>query len=248
MPENQTVLLLHSGGMSGRQWRKLSERLAPRYHVLSPDFLGSGSNPPWPEGEPFHFDLDLDRIDQLVEGPFHVVGHSYGGLLGLLLARRRPHDVLSLAVYDPVVFGVLFADGDEEGLMDLERVGGVLGDDSIGGTEPWWRAFTDYWNGPGTWDALPEPSRASFLKVGRKVFLEVRSLISDRSDKESFAVITAPALLMHGEHTPVAAQRVLQLLREALPQAHLHVIPGAGHMGPITHADAVNELIATNLP
>jgi hypothetical protein len=40
---------------------------------------------------------------------------------------------------------------------------------------------------------------------------------------------------------------VLQLLERALPKATLRVIPGAGHMGTITH-DAVNELIASHLP
>lgn len=245
MPE--LVLLLHSGGMSSRQWRKLGERLEGRYTVLAPDFLGSGSNPAWPEDEPFHFDLDLQRIAGMVEGPFHVVGHSYGGLLALLLARSRPQDVLSIAVYDPVAFGVLFAADDREGLADLERVGHVLLDDTIGGSEAWWHTFTDYWNGPGTWDALPEPSRASFLKVGRKVFYEVRSLLSERSPAASFSVIQAPALLMHGERTPLAAQRVLHLLDDALPHSQLREFPSAGHMGPITHAEDVNELILSNL-
>lgn len=31
--------------MSGRQWRKLGEALAPTHRVLTPDFLGSGEHP-----------------------------------------------------------------------------------------------------------------------------------------------------------------------------------------------------------
>jgi len=33
--EGALLVLLHSGGMSGRQWRRLAERLAPSYRVVS---------------------------------------------------------------------------------------------------------------------------------------------------------------------------------------------------------------------
>lgn len=46
------VLLVHSSGMSSRQWRTLAEELAPSHRVLLPDLSGIGRNPPWPEGEP----------------------------------------------------------------------------------------------------------------------------------------------------------------------------------------------------
>ena len=249
MKDPETVVLLHSGGMSSRQWRKLSERLAPSYRVLAPDFLGSGSNPLWTDDKPFHFELDLEALAPVLDGPFHVVGHSYGGLLALLLAGRHPDRVRSVAVYDPVAFGVLFAADDAEGLKDLARTGEdpVFLDDARGGSEAWLRAFIDYWNGPGSWDAMPQPSRDSFLRVGRKVYYEVRSLLTERSGQDAYAAITAPTLLMHGEKSPASARRVAQLLACWMPHATLRSVAGAGHMGPITHADVVNGLICEHL-
>ena len=42
--EGPLVVLLHSGGMSGRQWRRLAGLLSASYRVVTPDFLGSGDN------------------------------------------------------------------------------------------------------------------------------------------------------------------------------------------------------------
>lgn len=246
------VVLLHSGGMSSRQWRRLGERLAGSWHVLAPDFLGSGDNPPWPEEQPFEFHQDVEAIAALLgtlPRSAHVVGHSYGGLIAMTLARKYPERVRSVAVFDPVTFGVLHRAGDARGLANLPGAEGqpVLLDDAHGGGDAWMESFVDYWNGGGSWRAMPEPSRQAFLRVGRKVYYEVRSLMRDRTAAEEYARIPGPALLLHGERSPLAARRVVELLQRAMPTASLEGIAGAGHMGPLTHPGLVNERIAAHL-
>jgi len=242
--QGEVVLALHSGGMSSRQWRGLRDALAPTHRVVLPDFLGCGQNPPWPAGEPFAIGLDVDGVARVIDGlgaPVHLVGHSYGGLVALLVAQRDPGRIRSLAVYDPVAFGVLHDPEDAEGLADLARAARdpVFTDDARGGSDAWMQAFVDYWNGAGAWRALPEASRAQFLRVGRKVYLEVTSLTEDRTPARAYAAIEAPVLLLHGERSPVAARRVGAVLAAALPRAELVVIEGAGHMGPLTHVGEV---------
>jgi len=238
--------------MSGRQWRRLAEILSSSHRVVIPDFLGSGNNALWPTEAPFDYRLDVAQVVELLESlkdPAHLVGHSYGGLVALTLARERPAAVLSLAVYDPVAFGVLYASHDEAGLGDLEipAANPVFLDDARGGSEAWFEVFVDYWNGPGSWGALSGAARASFLKVGRKVYLEARSLLADRTAPAAYASITAPTLLLGGERSPMAARRVIAVLGTAIPRARTHVLAVAGHMGPISHAADVNAIVAAHI-
>lgn len=241
------VVLVHSGGMSGRQWRKLAERLARTHRVIVPDLLGSGENPPWPDDAPFHFDDDSTELAAIVAragAPVHLVGHSYGGLLALIHARTQPSTVRSLALYDPVAFGILQDEPDAEQLV---ADAAPLAHAADGGTAPWFERFVDYWNGAGTWSAMPEQARAAFLRVGRKVHLEVQSLLGDRTPAFAYAPITAPTLLLTGERTPIAEKRVVQRLAKAIVNTRVIELAGAGHMGPITHADAVNDAIVAHI-
>jgi pimeloyl-ACP methyl ester carboxylesterase len=248
----EVVLLLHSGGLSGRQWRRLIEQLRGTHRVIAPDFLGSGANEPWPAGAPFHFHQDVDAVEALVSRVgerVHVVGHSYGGLVGLTLARLHPAQVRSLAVYDPVAFGVIHDAQDEEGLADLARsdANPIFLDDALGGSEPWLEGFVDYWNGPGSWQTMPAPSREAFLRVGRKVYLEVKSLLTDRTGRAAYAALDVPALILVGERSPVAAQRATAWLASSLRRGTLERVQGAGHMGPISHAAPVNAAIVRHI-
>jgi pimeloyl-ACP methyl ester carboxylesterase len=242
------IVALHSSGMSSRQWRRLRERLQARQTVWTPELLGP-SEASSPAGEAWTLEMALEPLVPLLHHPCHLVGHSYGGLLALLLALRYPHQVRSLTVYDPVAFGVLAVAQDPAGLADLGRVSRdpVFTDDLLGGTEAWWRVFVDFWNGPGAWDRLDAATRERFLRVGRLAYHQVRSLMSEQTSGETYASITCPTLLLTGEHSPVAAQRVVHLLGTFVPRASVLRLEGAGHMGPITHSDAFIDRLEAHL-
>ncbi len=170
--EGDPVVLLHSGGMSSRQWRLLGDVLSARWRVIAPDLIGCGGNPAFVDDPAFDLQQEVDAIvASLPEtGPIHFVGHSYGALLALKIALQQPERVRSLSLYEPPAFGILHDPPDEEalaGLAALEK-DETFAREELGGTEAWMRGFIDWWNEPGAWDRLPEPSRAAFLKVGRK--------------------------------------------------------------------------------
>jgi len=229
------VLLVHSGGFTSRQWKKLEAQLAPTRRVIAPDLTGYGARPRWPLGEPFHFQTDVELLAELVTEPMHVVGHSYGGLLGLQLALQHPSRVRSLALYEPVAFGVL----DETG-VDAFPVMDPAAPDA------WLAAFVDWWNGEGAWRQLAPDTQAAFRDVAWKLSEEVRSLMLDRTGAR-YAAIDQPTLLLGGGKSPAPERRVLDALAVTLPHATLRIFPELGHMGPITHAAAVNAAIVEHV-
>lgn len=246
----EPVLLLHSGGFSARQWRKLGDALAGAHRVLAPDLLGYGTSSPWPLGKPFHLRQDQAALETLVDSlaaPAHVVGHSYGGLLALKLALSRPSGVRSLSLFEPVAFGVLDEPADAEARASLDRVQSDYHADAGGADDAWLGAFVDWWNGPSSWNNLGDEGRANFRAVGWKVYQEVLSIGADRTTRATFSTIAAPALVMGGERTPATERRVIEKLAATLPSAKLEVFPAMGHMGPITHAAIVNAAIIAHV-
>jgi pimeloyl-ACP methyl ester carboxylesterase len=234
---SDAILLVHSGGFSSRQWKRLAEHLAKRFRVIAPDLLGYGTSGPWPEGEPFDLQKDVDLLSSLVgDGPVHVVGHSYGALLALRLAFAGK--ARSLALYEPVAFGVLAA--DERGELDRVKL-------DFEPREEWLTRFVEFWSGPGAWRALPEDTKQGLRAVGWKVFQEVSSLMRDTTPAAAYAALDVPTLLLGGAQSPAPERRVLEKLAAAMPRATLRIFPDMGHMGPITHAQIVNLAIEQHL-
>jgi pimeloyl-ACP methyl ester carboxylesterase len=248
--EGEPVVLLHSGGFSARQWRKLGDALSNTHRVLAPDLLGYGASSPWPVGAPFHLRQDLAALEAMLDSvpaPAHLVGHSYGGLLALKLALSRPRQVRSLALFEPVAFAVLDEPSDADARASIHLVQHDYRAGAEGADDAWLGAFVDWWNGPGAWTSLAEDARASFRAVGWKVFQEVLSIGADATPRATFATIGAPTLLLSGERTPATERRVVEKLAATLPHAELKVFAEMGHMGPITHAAIVNGAIAAHI-
>jgi pimeloyl-ACP methyl ester carboxylesterase len=87
---------------AGRETWSEQLQLANRYRLLIPDRRSYGDSPPG-DGD---FERDAEDVAALLDDS-HVVGHSYGGVVALLAAARRPDAVRSLTVIEPPALGLV---------------------------------------------------------------------------------------------------------------------------------------------
>jgi pimeloyl-ACP methyl ester carboxylesterase len=240
------VVLLHSSLSSRNQWSPLMSSFGDQYRFIAIDLLGYGKSAFPTEAAAAGFTLahEGDAVaaaltSQLDAGePFHLVGHSYGGATALRLARQLRERVLSLALFEPVAFHLL--PPDDAARIEIEAVVGSI--KAAASDEDATRVFIDYWNRPGAFDALPENQRQRFTSQIAKVKLDFIALLGEPATLSDVAELDLPALVMAGRKGPASTRRVAEQLRAALPNGSFQETAG-GHMGPITHAEAVNEVI-----
>lgn len=247
------VIALHCSGASGGQWRKLAAALGDRYDVIAPSFIGCGDSGPWTGERAFTLADEargiIDLVDALSE-PVHLIGHSYGGGVALKVAAARPGAVASLALYEPSAFHLLRQVGQSASgeLAEVEAIADAVGAGVVSGEyQQAVAVFVDYWNGAGAWASLRPDVRAGLLRWLPKAPLDFRALLRDDTPITSYRRITCPASLICGEHARAPSRRIVGELAAALPHTTVEIIPGAGHMGPVTHADEVNGYLAQHL-
>lgn len=245
-PSRPVVICLHCSGSSGRQWGPFAERLGQRATVLTPDLLGYGETAAWRPEEPLTLDDEVDALLPMIDDAgdgVHLIGHSFGAGVALQLARRRPQSVRSLTLYEPVRFALLLSSPDRAARAVGERILSVGrqirskvldGDPVAGGAQ-----FVDYWSGPGTWEQLPEHRREAVALRMPKVADEFDALFRDPVPLAAYGRLNVAVHLMVGERTLAPPREVARLLGAMLPAASVTVLPGLGHMGPVTHPDRV---------
>lgn len=102
--QGEFVLLLHGFGASTYSWRKVMPKLAEHHRVVAFDLYGFG----WTERpeewgrytRDGQVELILALMDVLEIDRAHIVGHSYGGSIGMALAADHPERVRSLVLVD----------------------------------------------------------------------------------------------------------------------------------------------------
>lgn len=97
------VVLVHGGGTGGTIAWQRQLPLAERFNLVIPWRPGYGPSPSAPRED---FEREADLVIELLGDGAHLVGQSYGGVIALLAAAKRPEAVLSLSVVEPGAIGV----------------------------------------------------------------------------------------------------------------------------------------------
>jgi len=242
------VICLHSSMSSSRQWDSLMKRLQHRYRVTALDLHGYGNGAELTAEAALSLGREVEILGQLVDemdGPIHLVGHSYGGAVAIKAAQTYGQRVRSLTLYEPVFFAALFANSaNQPASVEVSRlIEDMQNDYRCGDLFHAAQRFIDYWSGPGTWGDIPVQKKRGLSEKIPLVLGNFEALVSEPDALAGLTRIQIPTLYLSGQESPASVQVISELLIQNLPQVDAHQFPGLGHMGPITHSETVNDRI-----
>ena len=248
-----SLLLLHSGGSSGAQWRKVGECLTGR-RLLTPDFYGYGGTDTWSKSRTLQHDDQADLVAAILQDTslaieqVDIVGHSYGGASAVRMAIRGLARIRSLVLIEPMLAMLLKEAGESTLFGEYEYLAhGFMDRVSKGQEVEAWRFFIDYRNGAGSWDGFPKKTRSRFQSQTDATYKAFESNLANPTTLADIGRLNLPVTVICGEQTTAPDRRVTELLRDTLPNGRYQTITGAEHMSPLTHPAVVANLIQDHL-
>jgi len=223
------VLFVH-GDIVGPEltWRK-QHTLAERWSLVIPSRPGFGQSPPLERND---FEAEAPMFAELLGDGAHLVGHSYGAVIALLVAAERPEAVHSLTVSEPGCLTVAAGTPEvdrmiADGTRLFEHAESIPSEDFL-------RLFR---GGAGSAYGTPEQLPAQLLN-GVELLKRERPPWEAEIPLDRLAAAGFPVLVLSGGHSP-AFEAVCDALADGL-SAEREVIRGRGHTVPST-GDPYND-------
>ena len=208
------LLLLHGGlGTASLHFRREIPFFAERYRVIAPDLRGYGQSSPPREFPPDFYRRDAGDmaalLDALGTGPAHVVGWSDGAVVALVLAVER----------SDLVRGLVTLAG-ESCILEEERAN--------------WPKLAD----PSTWPPralerfIEAQGPLNYPAIFRRMLDGYNAVLDAGGEvaRERLGEIRCPVLILHGDADDVVPVKQARTLKQGIPHAELHILPGAGHV------------------
>jgi haloalkane dehalogenase len=253
----EPILFVHGTPTWSFEWRHLIRALSPAWRCIAPDLLGFGFS-----DRPRHFaytpEAHADALEsfvlQLDPGPFTLVVHDFGGPIGLPLCIRHPARVTRLVLLNTWMWS--FAD-DRAMERSARIAGGGIG------------RFLYRWGNLSLRVIMPQ-AYGDRSKLTPAIHRQYRDRFPDRWSRGAVlwplakALLASshyyeslwherdklggrPALIIWGMKDSALRPHLLDRWREALPDASVVELPGAGHWPHEEAPDRVSEEIAAFL-
>jgi pimeloyl-ACP methyl ester carboxylesterase len=260
----EPLVLVHGSASDHRTWHLQQAAFAERFRVICYSRRYHWPNGPIPDGTDYSMVEHVDDLQALVRSldaaPAHLVGHSYGAFLCLLLATREPSLVRTLVLAEPPVITLFVSNKPRplelfELLVRRPRTAAAIIKFGAKGVAPAGRAFArgdmeagirtfaDAIFGPGGYDALPEARKSQVQDNLTNVKAELLGSGLVPLDAEQVQEVQTPTLLITGEKSIGLFHRLTGRLEELLPKAERVAIPGGSHMMHEENATAFSAAV-----
>lgn len=232
------LLLLHGFTQDRHAWDWTREGLRAVGPTVAVDLIGHGQSPKPAELAPYRMEACVEQLcgvlDALKVPRAWVVGYSMGGRAALHLAVNAPERVGGLVLVSTTA-------GFPDPAQRAER---IAADNALAERIPGWgiEAFVDYWLELPLFESLQRlPGHQLYALRKQRLRNDPAGLANSLRGMGSGAMLPVwshlrdlalPALVIAGE----LDERFAALARSmaaALPEAHLSILPDAGHAVPL---------------
>lgn len=230
---------------SGGYWGAVAAGLDGAVDLHGFDMPGQGKSGAWspaPDGPDYH--TAVTRIAaSFIDRPIDLIGHSMGSTVALRIAVAAPDAIRSLTLIEPVLFAA--APDPVQQALDAKLMALLdRGDD-----EEATRQFISVW-GAQPYDDLPPAMQAQMrARIGL-----IAGIVDAQSHDsanilrpDGIEAIDAPVMVIVGQDSPPVIHSIADALAARMQDVGRAVVPGAGHMVPITHPAETAGLIRVNL-
>ncbi len=262
----EPLVLVHGSASDHRTWHNQLGEFAKRYRTIAYSRRYHWPNQAIPEGVDYAMAEHVDDLEQLLHSlraaPAHLVGHSYGGFIALLLAMRAPQLVRTLILAEAPAITLFVSDPPRPAelarlLVTRPRTAFAIIRFGAKGVGPAAEALKRNDRkealrligtatlGPRAFRNLPEArleqARANLIKA-ELLGSGFPPVAADR-----VRALRTPTLLVDGAESPSLFHHVTDRLEELLPDAARIEIAGASHIMHEDNAAAYNASVLTFL-
>lgn len=249
--QDEPVLCIHGSWDDHRSWDAVARSLSSDRLVATYDRRGHSASTDGTAPGTIVDDVEdaAGLIRALSWDAAHVVAHSYGACVAMVLAIRHPTLVRSLYLHEPPVFALLEpADRDllQRAQAEMRRAADLLvgGDLEAGAIQ----FIEQVAFGAGAWSRDFDVTDRAIMLSNADTWLE-QSRDPERLaiDLERFGSLAPAVTLSVGTESLVWFQAVTRAMLSRLPSGRLEPIEGAGHGAPRTHPNEFADGVRRHL-
>jgi pimeloyl-ACP methyl ester carboxylesterase len=215
----EPLVLMHGGLVDARFFQPNIGALAEHFHVYTPERRGHGHTPD--VDGPITYQLMAEDtiafLDEVIGGPAHLVGHSDGAVIAMLVAMQRPDLVRRLVM----ISGGFDKSGEAAPGMEFD-VGQVV-----------------QFLGSSYGEVSPDGEEHFPVVVGK---IGELMKTEPRLDASELAAVRARSLVMFADDDLMTLGHAVAMF-DALPDAEFAVVPGTSHFLTQEKPHLVNAIV-----
>lgn len=235
----RTLVFAHGFGCDQAMWRFVAPAFESGHRVVLYDHAGCGGADPVPPGDQRHLTLYgyaqdlLDILDELALDEVVFVGHSIGGVIGLLASIQAPARFARLVLVGPsprfldeppdYVGG--FQPEDLDGLFEL------MESNHFG----WARFLAPLAMGEANPAALTRDFEDQLCALDPEATRRFARLVFQVDVRDRLPQVTVPSLIIQCTHDSIAPRAVGAYLHRHLAGSRLVELEASGHCPHVSH-------------